>query len=289
MQFSESHRSIVLEGTGETHYVTAGRGAPLLLLHGLGESVVAWRSNISVLAERYAVYAPDLPGHGDSAKPDITYDLDAGVRFVLQFMEALRLEGVVLMGNSMGGLTALATVLRHPDRTKALVLVDSPGLGRELAWQIRLVSLPGVGILMEALKVKAGLRIAPAIFHRPERMEPIVYEELQRLHGIPELRRAVLSALRNGVNLLGLRPPLRLLQNRSTPLPVPTLVVWGREDRVIPVAHAERIGRQVPGVQVRILPDCGHWPQMEQAEAFNEAVLAFLEATVTVKEEQRGL
>ena len=290
MQTPESHHFITLEGTGSTHYIAAGYGPPMVLLHGLGTSVVAWRYNISALSERYSVYAPDLPGHGESDKPDITYDLETGVRFVLQFLDALGLERVALVGNSMGGIVALASALRRPDRVQSLVLVDSPGLGRELAWPIRLVALPGIGSLLDALDVRSGLRFAPRIFHHPERVAPAVHEELVRLRKLPEVRRAVLSTLRSGVYLLGLRPSLRLLHHSSVPLPVPTMVVWGQEDRIIPVRHARRVARQVPEVLVCVLPDSGHWPQMEQAQAFNEAVMAFLEdAVVAKKEEHKGL
>ena len=259
----------------------------MVLLHGLGASVVAWRYNVSALSERYSVYAPDLPGHGESAKPDIAYDLEAGVRFVLQFLDTLGLERVALVGNSIGGLVALASALRRPDRAQSLVLADTAGLGRELAWPILLAALPGIGSLLDALDVRSGLRFAPRIFHHPERVDPAVHEELMRLRKLPGVRRAVLSTMRSGVSLLGLRSSLLLLHHGS--VPVPTLVVWGQEDRIIPVRHARRVARQVPEVQVRILPDCGHWPQMEQAEAFNEAVMAFLEdAVVAKKEEHKG-
>ena len=288
MQTPESNHFITLDGIGSIHYVATGHGPPLVLLHGLGVSVVSWRYNISALSERYSVYALDQPGHGESDKPDITYDLETGVRFVLQFLDTLGLERVALVGNSMGGLVALALALRRPDRVQSLVLVDSPGLGRGLAWPIRLAALPGIGSLLDALDVRTGLRLAPRIFHHPERVDPAVHEELLRLRKLPEVRRAVLSTLRSGVSLLGLRPSLRLLHHSSVPLPVPTLVVWGQQDRIIPVKHARRVARHSPDVQVCVLPDCGHWPQMEQAQAFNEAVLAFLEDAVVVKEEHQG-
>jgi len=279
-QPAAAHRFVTLDGIGEIHYVTAGRGLPLVLLHGLGASVVAWRRNISALSERYAVYAPDLPGHGESAKPDVAYDLELGIRFVVGFLDALGLERGVLVGNSMGGLLALATALRQPDKLLGLVLVDTVGLGQDIAWVLRLASLPGVGSLLDALDVRSRRRFMRSVFHRPERVEPADYEELLRVRKLPGVRRAVLRALRNGVNLLGLRPSLVVLHDSWQP-PVPTLIVWGQEDRIIPVEHARRVARQFSGIRVRILPDCGHWPQMEQAQVFNQEVTAFLEDSVT--------
>lgn len=288
MHHQVTHHFITLESLGGIHYVTEGQGPPLVLLHGLGASLVAWCRNISPLSERYTVYAPDLPGHGESAKPDVTYNLELGIRFVLQFLEALSLERVVLVGNSMGGLLALATALRQPDRMQALVLVDAAGLGRELAWPLRLASLPGIGRVLDALDVRSRRRFMRRVFHRPERVEPTVYGELLRVRKLPGVRRALLSALRDGVTLLGLRSSLVLLDDSVRP-PVPTLVLWGQEDQIIPVEHARRVARQVPEVWVRILPDCGHWPQMEQDKAFNQTVLAFLERAMDTERKSKRL
>ncbi len=287
MHPSVAHHFVTLEGAGRVHYVAAGQGPPLVLLHGLEASIVTWRYNIGPLSEHYAVYAPDLPGHGDSAKPDVTYNLEFGLRFVLEFLDALSFQGAVLIGNSMGVLLALGTALRQPDRVQSLVLVDTVGLGRELAWPLRLASLPGIGRVLDALDVRSPRRFMRSVFYRPERVEPAIYDELLRLRKLPGVRRAVLSALRSGVNVLGLRPSHILLSN-SIRLSVPTLVVWGHEDRIIPVEHSRQFVRTVPDARVCILPDSGHWPQMEQAQAFNNAVLAFLEHTRATDEEPEG-
>ncbi|MEE8443686.1 MAG: alpha/beta fold hydrolase [Dehalococcoidia bacterium] len=288
MSPAQTHHFVTLESVGKTHYIAAGEGQPLVLLHGLGASVVAWRRNIPALTERYAVYAPDLPGHGESAKPDIKYSLETGTRFTLEFITALRLERVVLVGNSLGGLLALATALRNPDRVQALVLVDAAGLGRELAWPLRLATLPGIGSILAAADVRSGTRFMRRVFHRPERIEPDVYEELLRVRKLPGVRRAVLRALREGVTLLGLRSS-RVLHRHLVSLPVPTLVVWGQEDRILPAEHARRIARQAPNVCVRILPDCGHWPQMEMDREFNQTVMGFLENTAVGEKGTKSL
>lgn len=281
MQGAVDHRFVSLGDIGKVHYVAAGKGAPVVLVHPLGASVVAWRQNIPSLAERFAVFAPDLPGHGESDNPKADYDIEFGVHFLLQFFDALGLERVNLVGSSVGGLLALATALRFPERTQALVLVDAAGLGRELAWPLRLAALPGIGGFLDTLDVLAGGRFGVRIFHNAKRIDPALRQEVLRLRQLPATRRVALRALRRGVTLLGLQPSLLLLQRSPLSLRIPTLVVWGEKDRIIPVEHARRTASQAPHIRVHILSDCGHWPQMEQAEAFNHLVISFLDGSTS--------
>ncbi len=284
MHFQGSDHVIHLAGIGNVHYTAAGHGSPVVLLHGLAASAVAWRYNIHALSQRYAVFAPDLPGHGDSAKPAVRYDTEFGLRFLDQFLDILRLDSPILVGNSTGGFLALAWALRHPGRAQALVLLDIPGMGKEVAWPLRLAALPGIGRLLDSMDVTTGGRFAPRLFRHPERMAPEVRKELFRLRKLPGASRAMLSALRSGISLMGLRSSLLLLHHDGTSLPVPTLVVWGQEDRIIPVEQARRFARRFPGVHLHVMPDCGHWPQMEQPDAFNDVVLAFLDKVAMVKD-----
>ncbi len=277
MRSSGDSRFINLPGFGDTHYIATGQGAPVVLVHGLGASIVTWAYNIQPLAERYAVYAVDLPGHGDSAKPDTRYELEEGVAFLSTFLKALGLEGAALIGNSMGGLLALATAERYPELAKALILVDSAGLGRELAWPLRIGALPVVGPAMEFLAVKNRHRLMRLVFHHPERIEPHIYVELLRVRKLAGSSRTMFRTLRNGVNLLGLRPHLRLLHDILADLPVPTLLIWGEEDVIIPVSHARQAAERYPDMQVCVIPDTGHWPHMEQPQKFNSRVMAFLD------------
>ena len=279
MQASGDSRFIDLPGFGNTHYITAGQGAPVVLLHGLGASVVTWAYNVQPLAQRYAVYAVDLPGHGDSAKPDNSYNLDEGVAFLSTFLKALGLEGAVLIGNSVGGLLALATAERHRELARALVLVDSAGLGRELAWPMRIGALPVVGKAMEYLTVMNRRRLMRLVFLHPDQIAPNIYAELFRIRKLPGSSRTIVRALRTGVNLLGLRPHLRLLHDILTDLPVPTLLIWGEEDVIIPVTHAHHAARRYPDLNLCVIPDAGHWPQMEKPQEFNSRVVAFLDQT----------
>ena len=135
------------------HYVVAGEGPPILLLHGLGASVVTWRDNIGPLSESHTVYALDFPGHGDTDNPDIDYAPETILRFMVRLLAELKLDRVAIIGNSVGGAVGLMMALRHGDRVSGLVLVGSAGLGRDISPYVRLLSLPLVGRVLESSKV----------------------------------------------------------------------------------------------------------------------------------------
>ncbi|MBI4199811.1 MAG: alpha/beta fold hydrolase [Chloroflexi bacterium] len=263
--------------TGDVHYLAAGAGPPLLLLHGLGASVVTWHRNVEALAARHAVYAPDLPGCGDSTKPDIAYTWEDGERFVSEFLDAVSVDRVGVVGNSMGGLLAARLAFSRPERVYALVLVAPVGLGPELPFLVRLASLPLAGPLLDWLDTHVPHGFMRSVFYRPDMIEPQVYGELLRVRRLPGASRMLLRALRNGANLRGLRRHL-LLGEALRHVQAPTLVLWGREDRILPVRHAYQVAEEQSPVQVRVLPGCGHWPHFECAEAFHREVIPFLEA-----------
>jgi 2-hydroxy-6-oxonona-2,4-dienedioate hydrolase len=127
------------------HYLAAGEGPPLVLLHALGESALDWRWVLPALARTNRVYAPDLPGFGHSAKPSADYSPDFFARFVGAYLDALGLESPAVVGNSIGGFAALRLALSELSRVGALGLVASAGLGREVTYALRLPTLPGYG------------------------------------------------------------------------------------------------------------------------------------------------
>ena len=269
-----AHRYIEVSGI-RTHYIAAGQGPPVVLLHGLGASVTTWSETIEPLAQRYAVYAMDIPGHGDSDKPDMDYTAEVGVSYLLNFLEALGLPQAALVGNSMGGFLALKTALEHPDRVSRLALVDSAGLGRELALFLRVASLPLLGELMDWQRSVGTRTIVRQVFAQRGYASPGLVEELSRTRSAPGAHRAELSALRDGVDLGGFRRRHILLE-RLPELRQPLLVVWGAQDRIIPVAHAYAAAQRLPSARLVVYQECGHWPQMERAEEFNRELAAFL-------------
>ena len=174
------HRYIDVDGV-RTHYVVAGQGPPVVFIHGLGASMVAWRENIVPLSERLSVYALDLAGHGDSEKPNVEYSISFGVRYMLHFLDALDLQQVALVGNSMGGTLALATALEHAERVNRLVLVDTASLGREVAFYLRVASLPMVGELFNRPWFGINRKALRSVFNDMQFITKDLQEELVNL------------------------------------------------------------------------------------------------------------
>ena len=258
------------------HYVVEGDGPPVILVHGLGASLVVWKENIIPLAETYTVYALDLPGHGLSDKPeDLGYDAVSGAHFLAWFMNTLGIQRSSLIGNSAGGLITGFCAFLYPQRVEKLVLVDSAGLGRSMAWFLRFTSLPLVGEFLHTLKVRNANTLRKSIFYESKGVSDETIAELMVSRNHPDAIRAVLKGLRSGVNLLGLRKSMQMLSQLKG-ISAPLLIVWGREDRIMPVSHAHRAARVLPRSMVHVFPRCGHWPQMERAEIFNPLVRQFL-------------
>ncbi|MBM3942890.1 MAG: alpha/beta fold hydrolase [SAR202 cluster bacterium] len=261
----------------KVHYLLAGSGPAVLLVHGLGASVVTWERNIQPLVDAgYQVVAPDLPGHGDSDKPkDISYDPSAGARLLQRLADRLDIKRVSLVGNSAGGLIAGMFALNYTKRVDRLVLVASGGLGREVAWFLRLFSVPGLGEMFYQPQLLSDENFSRRLFYRTPPLIRRVLNEMRRVRGLPGSRHATLQALRSSVNLFGLRPHRYILPGLSR-LPVPVLTVWGEEDNVLPVGHALSVRQAMPHSLVHTMPQCGHWPHMEKSEEFNALLTQFL-------------
>ncbi|MBI4310360.1 MAG: alpha/beta fold hydrolase [Chloroflexi bacterium] len=265
---------IDLPGLGRTRYGAAGSGPPVVLLHGLGATHVIWRPNAGPLAEQYAVYAPDFPGHGGSRTPGVRYSLAAGVRFVVTFMDALGLRRAVLVGSSMGGLVALAVAARHPEMVAGLALASPAGLGRDVSLAMRLAALPVAGPLLARLAPSTGEGFLPSLFYRPEAIDPHMVAEINAMASAPGIQDTALAVLRSSVGLGGLRRDVVQLQALKQAT-CPVLIVWGKEDRILPVTHAFRAQAAQPLAEVHVLPECGHLPNVEKAQEFNQMVLEF--------------
>ncbi len=256
-------------------YFQAGSGPPLILLHGLGEAAVIWYANVETLAREHTLYVPDLPGHGASAEPPWQYSLEGSIHFLEEFMNALGLQRASLVGNSLGGLLALALALEHPERVRRLVLEDAAGLGREVAGFLRFMSVPILGEFLVSHRRDATQWVLRKVFHNrahvTERLITLIHEERSR----PGNSAAMLKMLRAGVSLLGIKPSINLTP-RLGELRTPTMVFWGREDRIFPLAHGKRAARLMPEGHLRIFEKCGHWPHLEVSQVFNRALLDFL-------------
>ena len=262
------------------HYVQAGSGPVVVLVHGVGASQVAWRSNIAPLADAgFTVVALDLPGHGDSDKPkNIEYDPIAAVRFIAHFLDALKVDRASVMGNSGGGLIAASFALEYPDRTDRLILVAPGGLAQDVSLFLRLLSVPVVGEIIYNPWVHNTVGMSKQLFYDPQAFPKDVLEELDRVQSMPGATRAALRSIRSSIDYRGMMDR-RLVTKRLDSLGVPLLTVWGENDQLIPVSHVQAVRDAVPHGLVRTLPKCGHWPQMEKAAEFNPLVIEFLKGS----------
>ncbi|MFQ6015329.1 MAG: alpha/beta fold hydrolase [Anaerolineae bacterium] len=275
--------------TFEDRYVKAGefnvrywrtgeRGPTVILIHGIGASVEWWKYNIASLAKSgLRVFALDVVGFGRSDKPLNGYSLSLIPRFMADFVEALGLERTSLVGNSMGGLIALQCAVDPAFRAEKLVLVNSAGFGRESPLLFRLSSLPILGELL-TLPVRPNIRRFQRLLFFDRRFETEEWVDLiLDLAQQPGAQRAFLKILRAGVNLRGVR--LEILQplwEKIAELKAPTLIIWGKQDRLLPVSHAYVAHRMIAGSRLHIFERCGHMPQIEKASEFNQLVAEFL-------------
>jgi pimeloyl-ACP methyl ester carboxylesterase len=283
-----------------THYVAVGSGPPLLLLQGDGESASVWQWVLPALGRTHRVYAPDLPGAGRTDKPlpsyyapllsgsgektgnsVASYTSEYYAGWLTGFMDALGLEQAVLVGSSWGGLVALRFALGAPERVTELVLVASSGLGPEVNPMLRLPTIPGFGELMTAFTLtppgsmqRIWARTALA-FADPRRV-PLEWVRYQsRIALMPRFLLATVAVLRASLDLAGQRPE-EIVLDRLPELPMRTLVVWGAQDRVLPVEQGRRAVERLQRGQLIVIPECGHLPQVEWPERFAATLNAFL-------------
>jgi pimeloyl-ACP methyl ester carboxylesterase len=273
-------------GEINTHYVAAGSGMPLLFLHGLGGHWGHWEANIPALAQHYRVYAPDIVGFGLSDKPQAA---DRNLEFLLRclrgFLDVQEIAQAVVIGNSMGGFLALQMALTYPQRISALGLVAAAGLGPEIGWILRLQGLPILGDLVTIPNRRLVRLAMRSIFYDQSKATPKIVEEHYQHFCRPGARQCYLAVIRNGIGLHGQR---YVLLDQLPQISVPTLIVWGAEDRLLPVRQARAAAARLPHSRLHILPECGHCPQMEKPEEFNRLVLDFLAELAPARAEVRS-
>lgn len=259
-----------------THYLVAGEGAPVVLVHGIGGSLSTFQRNIAALARNARVYAIDLPGHGFSDVPDLTYRAEEGGAFLLAFIEEVCGDPAALVGVSAGGLMALIAATERPDLVTRLVLVSSAGFGREIRWPLRLLTLPLVDRFVERpTREQARSALENQVFD-PASITPEFAAEVFTTWQQPGTRRAFLRGLRSNITLFGVKRWRRHLRRVSV-LAVPVLIVWGANDRYIPVRHAYRAVKRIAGARLAVFERCGHMPPYERAPEFNRVVGEFLD------------
>lgn len=263
-----------------TRYFTAGNdGLPLVLLHGDGDSALDWSWVLPMLAATHRVYAPDLPGAGDSAKPNREYSPEFLAQFAIDFLSAIGIERAVLVGNSLGGLVALHVALSRSEQVAALALVDSSGLGHSVSMLLSHLTLPWYGdAAITWCKTPFGAKQrawsrAALLFAHPSQVPDAWVAEQERMALLPGFLEASLSSLRAQLDLFGQR---KVLLDSLGQLQMPTLVVWGTDDLVLPKDQARDAVSRLQQGQLALIPDCGHLPHIERPELFTAELSKFL-------------
>ena len=277
-------------------YRMAGDGPALVLVHGLTGSSTTWREVMPALAEDYTVLAPDLLGHGESAKPRGDYSLGAFASGIRDLMVALGIERATFVGHSLGGGVAMQLAYQFPQRCERLVLVASGGLGKEVSLLLRAVSLPGSEVVLPVLLQPAVAdvleTIGAALGHGGLRMGVRGREIWRSYRGLTETRgrMAFVHTVRSVIDVRGQRVSAR--DRLYLGSGVPTLIVWGEEDKIIPVEHAHLAHELVPGSELVVVPGVGHFLPFEAPEPFLAALRTFLETSEpshTTEEDYREL
>jgi pimeloyl-ACP methyl ester carboxylesterase len=277
----------------EAHWLAAGRGTPVVLVHGLGNSSLVWRRVIPGLARHHHVIAPDLPGFGHTSATSRRPLLDAYTDFLAELIERTgRGVPAAVVGNSTGGAVAIRLALSHPQLVSRLVLVDPAGVGQGVPSWWRLVRFEPLVRLLTAVPLtvtprpvlervigEAYRRMAFADpSHVSERSVRLFAERLnsrERIHRFLRNAHDVVNAFETEVQPL------------EHPLPVPVLAVWGRQDRLVPLHDALALLERIGELQIRIIDDAGHTPQLEAPDAFLDAVAPFLDGPVPVSTSRR--
>jgi pimeloyl-ACP methyl ester carboxylesterase len=273
-------------------YRRAGEGPVVLLVHGMAGSSVTWNHVMPRLARQFTVVAPDLLGHGESAKPRGEYSLGAHADILRDLLNALGYDRATFVGQSFGGGIVMQLAYQFPERCERLVLVNSGGLGRGVHALLRALTAPGAEQVL-ALACTPALRAAgggaAAWFRRVGIRSTPASQEIWRSYeslADADARRAFFRTLRAVVDLGG--QSVSAADRLYLSAHIPTLIVWGARDPFIPVRHAFAAHRAIPGSRLEIFDDVGHYPHCEAPERFADVLVDFITSTApaTVSERQ---
>lgn len=257
-----------------TRALRAGSGEPVVLLHGTSGHLEAFVRNVAVLSADYECHAIDMMGHGYTDSPGVPYRIPGYVQHVLDYLDARGIESAHFIGESLGGWVSGRLAADHPERVRTLALVAAGGT----------VAKPEV---ME--RIKTSTRHAVTTDDRDltrRRLELLMHDPAHVTEELVDVRHAIYHRpefVANIDHLLCLQEMENRTQDLLTPeqmgrITAPTRVVWGAENPFGDVPEARAMSEAIPGSELAIYPECGHWPQHEHADRFNKETLAFLAA-----------
>jgi pimeloyl-ACP methyl ester carboxylesterase len=264
-------------------YRCGGDGPLLVLIHGITSSSASWEPVLPELAEHFTILAPDLLGHGQSDKPAGDYSLGSHACLVRDLMLALGHEHATIVGHSLGGGVAMQVAYQFPDLVGRLALVSSGGLGREVSVFLRAVTLPGSELVLPLIASKPVLEVGAALSRALGIVGLQAGSDLAEIaRGIVSLaevgaRRAFVHTARSVIDAGGQRVDAR--DRLYLAEAVPSLIVWGEIDPIIPAEHGRRAHELMPGSRLEVFDRAGHFPHLDDPLRFVRLLQAFLAET----------
>lgn len=260
----------VVDGVRWRSREQAGEGIPVVYVHGLLSSSASWKKVLAEGSANHPAVAVDLPGFGFSERPwPYDYTVGGQAQALIRYLDARGFDRVILVGNSLGGAVCLVVAAARPQRVAALVLVGSASPVTNIPWNFRLLRVPVVGEIEMELFVRPVMTFAlrHRLFARADRVTEENVDDWWIPIRVRGTRRAALAAVRSSARgYEGLLGRIR----------VPTLVLWGKEDKILPPEEGLRLSSAIPQARLVVLPDTGHLPQEETPEEFRGAVRQFL-------------
>jgi pimeloyl-ACP methyl ester carboxylesterase len=277
-----SREEMVLHGH-RVSYRVGGSGPVVLLIHGITSSSANWEPVLPALAREFTVLAPDLMGHGESAKPQGDYSLGAYASGLRDLVLALDFDPVTVVGHSLGGGVAMQFAYQFPERTERMVLVSSGGLGREVHMLLRSAALPGAELVLPLIASRPLLGAGAAVGRFAETLGLQVGADIAEMaRGVASLaemgaRQAFLQTVRAVIDPGGQRVSAtdRLYLAEGGP----SMIIWGERDPIIPVRHGIQAHELMTGSRLEIFPDAGHFPHHDDPLRFADVLTEFVTET----------
>lgn len=264
-------------------FIQAGNGPALLLIHGIGDSADSWLDVIPELARNHTVVAPDLLGHGESAKPRADYSIAGYANAMRDLLAVLDIERVTVLGHSLGGGVAMQFAYQFPERCERLCLVSTGGVAHEVNPLLRFASAPNADLVLPLIGTRGVRLLGRLTFGALKALNTdlgLDADHMMRVFdALPDAasRRAFIRTLRAAVDWRG--QCITMLDRCYLTKGMPTLLVWGARDAVIPVSHAHKAHGAMPGSRLEVFADTGHFPHQDEPDRFVQLFENFYQST----------
>ena len=264
-------------------YIKAGSGPVLLLIHGSGDSADRWLDVLPDLAKDHTVIAPDLLGHGESDQPRADYSIAGSANAMRDLLAVLDVERATVVGHSLGGGVAMQFAYQFPERCERICLVSTGGVAHEVTPLLRFASLPNADLVLPLIGTPGSRMLGRLTLGSLKALNTnlgLDADHLMRVFdALPDApaRRAFVRTLRAAIDWKG--QAITMLDRCYLTQGMPTLVIWGARDAVIPVAHAHKAHAAMPGSQLEVFPDVGHFPHQDEPQRFLRLFREFYRGT----------